>query len=168
MLVAGIGNGMADVTSEGLASANEAHGGNVQGIAYLLFTDYILAFEVTSALLITAALGAMVLAHRERWTPKPTQEELSRARFEPGSPLPEGPLPAPGVYARHNAVDTPALLPDGATAESSIPRPLQLRHDVRPVDRQAGVETTALSEGASVLAPEGHPVSGGADERDQP
>ena len=24
-----------------------------------------------------------------------------------------GPLPAPGVFARHNAVDTPALLPDG-------------------------------------------------------
>ena len=40
--------------------------GNVQGIAALLFTKYVFAFEVTSALLITAAVGAMVLAHIER------------------------------------------------------------------------------------------------------
>ena len=43
-----------------------AHGGNVQGLAALLFTRYVFAFEVTSALLITAAVGAMVLAHVER------------------------------------------------------------------------------------------------------
>ncbi len=38
----------------------------MQGIAALLFTKYVFAFEVTSALLITAAVGAMVLAHIER------------------------------------------------------------------------------------------------------
>ena len=31
-------------------------------------------------------------------------------------------LPAPGVYARHNAVDTPALLPDGTPSELSLSR----------------------------------------------
>ena len=31
-----------------------------------------------------------------------------------------GPLPAPGVFARHNAVDTPALLPDGTASELSV------------------------------------------------
>src|SRR5215207_2620002 len=37
----------------GLEAANSE--GNVQGLAQLLFTNYVFAFEVTSALLITAA-----------------------------------------------------------------------------------------------------------------
>jgi len=48
----------------GLAGANQD--GNVEGLAKLLFGDYVWAFEVISALLITAALGAMVLAHSEK------------------------------------------------------------------------------------------------------
>ena len=48
---------------------------NLTGLAQLIFTTYVFPFEVTSALLITAALGAMVLAHRERTAPKPTQRE---------------------------------------------------------------------------------------------
>ena len=74
-------------------------------------------FEVTSALLITAALGAMVLAHRERTSPKPTQRDLSRLRVASGDPAP---LPGPGTYARHNGVDMPALLPDGTPAATSV------------------------------------------------
>ena len=115
----------------GLAEAN--HDGNVQGLAALLFTKYVFAFEVTSALLITAAMGAMVLAHRERLVPKPTQADLSRQRlrdFATSGKHP-GPLPAPGVYARHNAVDTPALLPDGTPAETSVSRVLAARGGVR-------------------------------------
>ena len=42
-----------------------------------------------------------------------------------------GPLPAPGVFARHNAVDTPALLPDGTTSEASVSRVLAARGTVR-------------------------------------
>ena len=41
----------------GLTAANAE--GNVQGIATLLFSTYVWPFEVVSALLITAALGAM-------------------------------------------------------------------------------------------------------------
>ena len=44
-------------TAVGLEQANAE--GNVQGIARLLFTKYVFAFEVTSALLITAAVGAL-------------------------------------------------------------------------------------------------------------
>ncbi|MGH8939929.1 MAG: NADH-quinone oxidoreductase subunit J, partial [Actinomycetes bacterium] len=44
----------------GLEEANS--GGNIQAIANILFSRWVFAFEVTSALLITAALGAMVLA----------------------------------------------------------------------------------------------------------
>ena len=50
-------------------------------------------FEVTGALLITAALGAMVLAHRERTTPKPTQRDLAAARVASGQLAPD---PSPG------------------------------------------------------------------------
>jgi NADH-quinone oxidoreductase subunit J len=90
---------------------------NVQGVATLIFTSYVFPFEVTSALLITAAVGAMVLAHRERTTPKPTQRELARRRVASGSPAP---LPGPGTYARHNGVDMPALLPDGSPSQLSV------------------------------------------------
>src|SRR6202041_1035873 len=38
---------------------------NLSDLANLIFTKYVFPFELTSALLITAALGAMVLAHRE-------------------------------------------------------------------------------------------------------
>jgi len=44
-------------------------------------------------------------------------------------------LPAPGVFARHNAVDVPALLPDGTAATHSISKTLQdrgLMKDPRP------------------------------------
>ncbi len=87
-------------------------GGNVQGLAALIFSQYLWAFELTSALLITAAIGAMILAHRERFERRKTQREMSVERFQPGGH--PTPLPGPGVFARHNAVDTPARLPDGS------------------------------------------------------
>ena len=138
-------------TVVGLDDANA--GGNVQALANILFSRYVFVFEVTSALLITAALGAMVLAHRERLTPKAGQAEQAAQRMrdyaESGKhPVP---LPSPGVFARHNAVDTPALLPDGTAAESSVSRVLAARgtvrsapamaDDIEEVQRQLGVST---------------------------
>ncbi|MEP6814732.1 MAG: NADH-quinone oxidoreductase subunit J [Marmoricola sp.] len=115
----------------GLGKANGA--GNVPAIARILFTRYVFAFEATSALLITAAIGAMVLAHRERLTPKLGQADLAAQRMrdyaDHGTHL--GPLPPPGTFARHNAVDTPALLPDGSPAESSVSRVLAARGSIR-------------------------------------
>ena len=104
-------------TAVGLDEANA--GGNVEGIANILFTKYVFAFEATSALLITAALGAMVLAHRERLTPKPDAGATGRPADARLRRVRQAPRPAalPGVYARHNAVDTPALLPDGTASE---------------------------------------------------
>jgi NADH-quinone oxidoreductase subunit J len=122
MLIAGIGNvSVAGFT--GLPEANTS--GNVEGLAALIFTRYLWAFELTGALLITAALGAMVLAHRERFEHRKTQRELAIERFqEGGHPTP---LPNPGVYARHNAVDVPARLPDGSGSELSVSAILQRR-----------------------------------------
>jgi NADH-quinone oxidoreductase subunit J len=113
--------------------------GNVEGLAQLLFSKYVFAFEATSALLITAALGAMVLAHRERIVPKLTQADLAAGRIRDyaESGKHPGPLPAPGVYARHNAVDTPALLPDGTPAPSSVSRVLAARGTIRSAPRLA-------------------------------
>ncbi len=91
--------------------------GNVTALAHLIFTRYVYPFEITSALLITAAVGAMVLAHRERLRPKPTQRELAAARIASSHPTP---LPGPGTYAQHNGVDMPALLPDGSQSELSV------------------------------------------------
>jgi NADH-quinone oxidoreductase subunit J len=108
----------------GVGAVN-AQTGNVTGVAQLIFGRYVWVFEMTSALLITAALGAMVLAHRERLGRGPNQKEWSRRRFEKGENL--AGLPAPGVYARHNAVDTPALLPDGTPSELSVSRVLTAR-----------------------------------------
>ena len=105
--------------------AVNAQTGNVSGVAQLIFGRYVWVFEITSALLITAALGAMVLAHRERLGKGPDQREASRRRFREGKHL--AGLPVPGVYARHNAVDTPALLPDGTPSELSVSRVLTAR-----------------------------------------
>jgi NADH-quinone oxidoreductase subunit J len=115
LLIAGIGT-LTTTGFVGLSQANE--GGNVQGLADLIFTRNLWAFELTSALLITAALGAMVLAHRERFQPRKTQRELAVERFRGGARA--TPLPNPGVYARHNAADTMARLPDGSDDETSV------------------------------------------------
>jgi len=112
----------------GLKEANA--NGNVEGLAQQLFSTYVFPFEVVSALLITAALGAMVLAHHQRSVARPTQREQSIARFRSGSLAGAAGLPSPGVFARHNAVDVPALLPDGSAAPTSIWATLKARGDM--------------------------------------
>lgn len=111
--------------------------GNVPALAELLFSKYVFAFEVTSALLITAAIGAMVLAHRERLRPKPTQPDNVRRRLKEYAETGKHPgqLPPPGTFARHNAVDTPALLPDGSAAPGSVSRVLLARGTTRDPER---------------------------------
>ncbi|BBU23790.1 NADH-quinone oxidoreductase subunit J [Mycobacterium xenopi] len=122
LLIAGIG-AATTTTFVGLSKANAA--GNVNGLASLIFTRYLWAFELTSALLITAAVGAMVLTHKERFERRKTQRELAIERFRSGRyPTP---LPGPGVYARHNAVDVAARLPDGSPSKLSVPQVLRQR-----------------------------------------
>lgn len=117
------------VVGLGQANAN----GNPYGLAELLFGKYVLAFEFTSALLITAALGAMVLAHKERLTPRHSQADIAARRMREYAETGRhpGPQATPGVFARHNAVDTPALLPDGTPLESSLSPSIRERGQVR-------------------------------------
>jgi NADH-quinone oxidoreductase subunit J len=119
LLGTGVYRALEGVEPVGLTEANAAHGGNVQGLAALIFTKYVFAFEVTSALLITAAVGAMLLAHLEkRKEDKLGQPDLMRQRFAPDSY--PGPKAGPGVFATSNSVATPAKLPDGQPAQRSI------------------------------------------------
>jgi len=168
LLVVGVAQ-VAVGAANGLDAANGE--GNVQGLANLLFTSYVFAFEATAALLITAAVGAMVLAHRERLTPRLGQRELAAQRMkewsETGKPL--VPLPAPGVYARHNAVDTPALLPDGSPAESSVSRVLAARGTIRKASTLADdiEELTREMRTDGVVPPSGEGESAPAAEDDR-
>jgi NADH-quinone oxidoreductase subunit J len=157
VLVVGVGQ-MTLGATVGLEEANSE--GNIQGVANIMFSRYVFAFEATAALLITAALGAMVLAHRERLTPKEGQAAIARQRMRDYADRGKhpGPLPAPGVYARHNAVDTPALLPDGTAAESSVSRVLAARGTIRSAPALADdIEETrrqlgALRDGSSLAS----------------
>jgi len=128
LLVSLVGRATLGRPAVGLASANQA--GNVQGLAEQLFTKYVWAFEVVSALLITAALGAMVLAHSQKVQSRNHQRDLSIARFRGSSLAAAAGLPGSGVFARHNAVDVPALLPDGSPAPTSISGVLEARGDM--------------------------------------
>jgi len=124
LVASGLYRSLEGIKSTGLDEANA--GGNVPALAERLFTNYVFAFEVASALLITAAVGAMVLAHVERQKgERLTQRERSQARFAPGNyPAPK---PGPGVYATADSVATPALLPDGSLAEGSVSKVVEQR-----------------------------------------
>lgn len=120
LLVAGIARSLTAVTPAGLAAGAAGSGGNIAGLGRLIFTDYLFAFELTSALLITAALGAMVLGHAQSAQhAKRGQRATVVARLR-GEHDQISPLPGPGVFATANSVAVPALLPDGSVAEKSL------------------------------------------------
>ncbi|MER6915770.1 NADH-quinone oxidoreductase subunit J [Streptomyces sp. NPDC000594] len=159
LLITGIGNASLKEFT-GLGAANSEHGGNVEGLAALIFTKYVFAFEITGALLITAAVGAMVLTNRERTERARTQRELAAERVREGKHLP--PLPAPGVYARHNAVDIAGLLPDGTPSELTVSATLRERGQIRDVSERALSDLRALEQRSEErLGREGH----GPDDR---
>ncbi len=123
------------------ASPSPAYGAsNVTSLAALIFTTYVFPFEVTSALLITAALGAMVLAHRERTSPKPTQQSLARQRVASGA--------GPAARPRHlcpaqrggHAGPAAGRLPVPAFGEPGDGQP-------RPVPQRPGRRCAARSGG---------------------
>jgi len=106
--------------------------------------------------------------------PKSSQADLANQRVrdygEHGLHL--GPMPAPGVYARHNAVDTPALLPDGTAAESSVSRVLIARGTVRSAPAMAddvpAVERQLSGHGSDQRDGTAHPSASSRDQEEQP
>jgi len=109
-----------------VAGLDEANAdGNPTGVARIIFGQHVFGLEVVGALLVIAALGALVLTHRTRLKKLIKQPERQALRMRAGGRV--TPLPAPGVYARHNAMDVPALDPQGNPIEDSVPRVLRIR-----------------------------------------
>ncbi len=149
LLVFPIGSAIDDGSAKGLDAANT--GGNVQAIGRLLFTQYVFVFEAISALLVVAAIGTMVLGHREREGGRITQRDWMQRRFTEGAQI--TPLPGPGVYAQHDSANTLGLLPGGGLASGIGGIPAVDPPGPPPVDGQAN--------GGS--SPEGGPAAGGPD-----
>jgi NADH-quinone oxidoreductase subunit J len=147
LLVGALGSALTSVQPVGLAAGDAGSGGNVTGLGALVFTKYLFAFELTSGLLITAALGAMVLTYSQsRAHAKRTQRETVEARLR-GEHDRISPLPGPGVFATGNSVAVPALLPDGSVAPESISAII----DATPVEEhpQPALDAHALTDGRS-------------------
>ena len=144
LMVGSVARALTSVEPKGLAEANATNGGNVGNIGVKLFTDYLFPFELTSALLIVAALGAMILAFvgRDGKPSKKTQKELVEERFQEGKRV--GSIPGPGVFATANSVATPALLPDGSVSEESLFEVIE------------ATDKSALSEDVADVAGTGH------------
>ena len=117
LLVAVLVQALGTFPDTGLSGAL-AERGAIGSLAALIFTNYLFPFELTSALLITAAVGAMVLAHVEKARGEKHDQRrrvLARMRSDRMSPR-----PGPGVLATSNSNATPALLPDGSVAPGSV------------------------------------------------
>jgi NADH-quinone oxidoreductase subunit J len=146
LLVGAVGRSLTSVTPAGLPADGPGFTGNVTGLGGKIFTDYLFAFELTSALLITAALGAMVLAYAQgRSHAKRGQRATVEARLR-GEHDRISPLPGPGVYATGNSVAVPAVLPDGSIAPESISAIIDAT-PVREVEDEPGPDARALTGG---------------------
>jgi NADH-quinone oxidoreductase subunit J len=126
LLATGTYRALSGVGSVGLTAANAQYGSNPKGLAGALFGRWLVGFEVTGALLIIAAVGALMLTYiTRRKQDRLGQPERMRQRFQPGNY--PGPRPGPGVYATSSSNVTPAKLPDGRVAPQSIPQILPMR-----------------------------------------
>jgi NADH-quinone oxidoreductase subunit J len=123
VVLIGVVTGATYPVAAGMDGANADS--NPVAVARMIFGNFVFAFEAVGALLVTAALGALVLTHRQRLTPRIGQKQRADARVAAGGSL--TPLPAPGVYARHNALDVPALDAAGRPLEASVSRVLRIR-----------------------------------------
>jgi len=148
LVVGAVARSIREVVPVGLQSAFANGGkGNVYNIGRLLFTDYLFPFELTSALLITAAVLGYVDRHVRG---RRTQRELVVARFRGEHDRPS-PLPGPGVFATANSVATPALLPDGSVAPESLPEIIEATAAEQFADEVQAVAGTAPTPDAHAL-----------------
>jgi NADH-quinone oxidoreductase subunit J len=139
--------------------------GNVQALGTSIFRDYLLPFELTSALLITAAVGAMVytFAGRARRA-QPTQKERVVERLR-GPLSGYGSRSGPGVFATADSVATPALLPDGSVAPASLSKIIEATRRERLDADIADVQSTSGPAGevdARALTADGDGVAVGS------
>lgn len=138
IIAATLGHTKFTADAKGLVPADPYSNEPIESLATTLFSQHWLTMEVAGALLITAAIGAMLLTHSDNLGPKISQEETAKAKMrafaESGRRI--GQLPAPGVYAHTNAADVPAI--SGETLgpiEESVPRVIRVRGLERSIDQ---------------------------------
>ena len=130
LVAAGIGIFLTGVISRvTLNVAEPPTVGNPNEIAGALFGRQVVVIETLGFVLIVAAVGALVLTHVPRLTRKHTQKEIAEDRVRVGANPVNKPMP--GIYARHNALDVPALDPHGNLIDESISRVLEVRHQTQ-------------------------------------
>ncbi|WP_136193365.1 NADH-quinone oxidoreductase subunit J [Actinomyces procaprae] len=110
----------------GLAGGDDA---TPQSLAAVLFGDHVVTMELTGILLITAAVGALTLTHRQRVRPRLSQRDRvdARMRAYAASGTHPGQKPMSGVYAATNTAAAPALSASGEALEESVSRVLRVR-----------------------------------------
>jgi len=95
----GSGGGVHDpYNTFGFPASGVNQAGNVQTLANQLFHTYVLPFEITSMLLLVAAIGAVYLTRRSRGLP-PARVARSGLRPAPTADLPEESAAAPEPVA---------------------------------------------------------------------
>ncbi len=144
-MVSGLLRALGTVPTVGLTGAL-AERGAIGSIAEMIFTDYLFPFELTSALLITAATGAMILTHLER-APGSKKNQRQRVADRMRSDR-MSPLPGPGVFATSSSNATPALLPDGSIAPGSVSELVEFAESERVARRYRAGNTLASIESA--------------------
>ena len=124
------------VVGPGKIELNPYSNAPVTSLAFSLFQNHWFTIQLAAMLLITAALGAILLTHSDRLGAKFNQKNTAMARMteyrvkgvHPGQEA------APGVYSKTNAVGFPAIAGDTmAPVDSSVPRVLRLRGLEQPI-----------------------------------
>jgi NADH-quinone oxidoreductase subunit J len=148
LTVAAVGNTLVGGPAVGLPVPTPGSG-NVGSLGILIFQRYLLPFELTSALLITAALGAMVYtwAGRAKQIPASQRQRVTSRLLGPPELLSS--RSGPGVFATADSVATPALLPDGSVAPESLSRLIEATRRER---LDADVADVSATPGAGVDA----------------
>lgn len=121
LTVSAVGGALTSAAADGPPlPADPATGGNVGALGALIFRRYLMPFELTSALLITAAVGALVLTYAGRGKQQAASQRERLADRMRGPIEHWGSRSGPGVFATADSVATPALLPDGSVAPASL------------------------------------------------
>ncbi|MDO4887523.1 MAG: NADH-quinone oxidoreductase subunit J [Actinomycetaceae bacterium] len=148
-VIIAVGAVMAARTPDAAGLAEDPERTNPSAIASAIIGDHVLTMELTGALLIVAALGAMTLTHRQATRKKLDQPALQEAKMQAYAATGRhiGQKPPTGVYAESNSAADPALTAGGEVAEESISRVLRIRGQIRTVAEVSPITVARAARG---------------------
>lgn len=118
------------VSGPGFAGQDQYSNEPIWSLAATLFSEHWLSIELAGVLLVIAAVGAVLLTHQDRLGVRLSQRQAAKARMQAygAQGIHVGQAPAPGVYAKSNAVDNAAIAGDTLQpVMESLPRVLRVR-----------------------------------------